>query len=235
MNKQSVILSGIIYVVCTSSVGAQIQSPIPSVVEEKPSQEVYIKMNGITDAKTPREQILNTELAMPGVGFAASKAALQKRMMYAAENDWLTQNQLDELTNDLKNEIDKENSLRDESGNLSVNAKRTLASEIFKLNEKFENFVLNREIQAPGKDGLADREKFLKTKIKEGVSSGVLSKRRAEPLKNSLAKLQAETMAQGLTKEQMKDLSARLQTLGNEIDKAIGQTSVAATGPFSIR
>lgn len=232
MNRTPVILGGLM--LCAPA-WAQIQTPMPAFIEErKPARELYVRVPSMPDARTPREEILNTKLAMPGVGLAASKEALQRRMMYAAENGWLSQSQLDELTNDLKTVGDKETALRDAEGALNAREKQSLAGEIYKLNEKFEDFVLSRELNAPGKDGLLAREMFLKQKVQQAINTGKLSRKQAVGLKGELAELADEIDAPAMDTEKMKEISGKLTDLGNEINKRT-QTGLAVRGPFSIK
>ena len=96
---------------------------------------------------SPIQRVLRSDLAMPGVGIAASKKQLTNRLQYALEHDWLSGEQIEQLKAELKAISDQEDSQRDETGNLTFESKMLLANQIFKLNAKFENITLKEEKQ----------------------------------------------------------------------------------------
>lgn len=188
----------------------------------------------IDEAKTPVEQVLQTDLAMPGFGIGSTRATLIKRFQYALEHKWLAANQVEQFCNDLKTITDREQGQRDDGGKLSFESRVSLAKQLNELNDRFEEQVLVREQSNPGLDGLRARRAMMIQRVNRAVGEGKLTSRKAIELKEEISAATAELPEKDLTDDAAKKVSASLSAINNNIEGQLRPPSVAnKPAPFT--
>ncbi len=181
----------------------------------------------IDETRTPIEKILQSDLAMPGLGIDASRAKIIKRFEYAMEHKWLSAGQVGQLCNDLKGITDREQSQRDSNGKLSFEARASLAKRLNELNERFEDMVLVKEQSSAGMDGLLARRAAAVKRINKAEEDGKISSKKSLELKNEIAAAMASLPSNGSSDEATKKVSSSLNEISSKIDGQLQPSSLA--------
>lgn len=186
------------------------------------------------EAKTPIEQVLQSDLAMPGFGIGSTRAQIIKRFQHALEHKWLTAAQVEQLCNELKIITDRESTQRDPGGKLSFEARTSLAKQLNELNDRFEEMVLVREQSSPGLDGLKARRAMMIQRVNKAVGDGKLSSKRAVELKTEIAAATAELPQTDISEAAAKKIATALNTINVSIEGQLRPPAVAnRVVPFS--
>lgn len=189
----------------------------------------------VDEARTPVEvELQSSELALPGFGIASTKSTIIKRLEYALDHKWLSASQDQQLCNELKAITDKEQSLRDENGKLSYQAKTELARQLTGFNDKFEELVLVREQSNPGIPGLQARQAMMVQRVNQALNDGKMTAKRAVQLKAEIREIAAEVPEKDISEDLSKQVAAGLNKINNDLDKDLRQPSMATRPlPFS--
>lgn len=188
-------------------------------------------INTVSDARSPIEHVLQSELAMPGLGISASRNQIMNRFQYALDHKWLSAAQVQDFCNELKTITDREEKSRDENGKLSYEARASAAKQLNSLNDRFEQAVLSKEQSRSNIDGLRARRAVLLQKVSKAESDGVLNLKTVESLNLEIAAAGASLKRKQLAEEELQSTSDDLAELDKRIDDEIAKAAAIAAAP----
>ncbi len=188
-------------------------------------------INTVSDSRSPIEHVLQSELAMPGLGISASRNQIMNRFQYALDHKWLTAAQVQDFCNELKTITDREEKSRDENGKLSYEARASAAKQLNALNDRFEQTVLSKEQSRSNIDGLRARRAVLLQKVSKAESDGILNQKAVGSLNLEIAAAGASLKRKQLAEEELQSTSDDLAELDKRIDDEIAKAAALAAAP----
>ncbi len=185
-------------------------------------------VNEISEAKTPIEHVLQSQLPMPGFGISSTRNQIMNRLQYALEHKWLSSTQVQQLCNELKVITDREESKRDADGKLDFAARSSLAKQLNSLNDRFEEMVLVKEQTSTTIDGLRARKALLIQRISKAESNGKLTSKKAQELNREIATVSTALSHNNISDEESKTITSSLSYMNKVIDEQISNTELAS-------